>query len=216
MEAEKVFWYDAIQRTFTDDGQGGGRMLARGMAYAVTDDWKKNLWRFLSFNHPRRQEVVANVDKYFERYAQILAETPLQLSDENMDDKVGNEVNISPLILKLQTPAQKRINQITWRLRTGRQALLAVLAVMRFEKEKGRYPLDLEELVKAGYLKKLPMDPYSDGPLVYKKTDSGFLLYSFGMNLKDDGGKLGISSRGKPRMWMDNGDWVFWPVPESL
>jgi len=59
------------------------------------------------------------------------------------------------------------------------------------------------------------MDPYSNGPLVYKKTDSGFLLYSFGMNLMDDGGELGLSSRGTPRMWMDNGDWVFWPVPES-
>ena len=59
------------------------------------------------------------------------------------------------------------------------------------------------------------MDPFSDGSFVYKKTDSGFLLYSFGMNLEDDGGVLGISSRGTPRMWMDNGDWVFWPVAKS-
>ncbi len=214
MEAEKVFWYDAIQRTFTDDGQGGGRMLARGMAYVVTDDWKKNLWRFLSFNHPRRQEVVANVDKYFERYAQILAETPLQLSDETMDDKVWYEVNISPLILKLQTPAHNRINQLAWRLRTGREALLTVLAVLSYEKEKGRYPTSLDELVVAGFLKELPIDSYSDKPLVYKKTDDNFILYSFGPDFKDDGGVSGKDKKGRAKQWMDNGDTVFWPLPK--
>ncbi len=53
---------------------------------------------------------------------------------------------------------------------------------------------------------------FGDGPFVYRKTESGFLLYSFGMDLKDDSGKLGLSSRGTPRMWADNGDWVFWPM----
>jgi len=60
----------------------------------------------------------------------------------------------------------------------------------------------------------LPMDPYSDGPLIYQKTEGGFLLYSFGSNLKDDVGKLGLGSQGTPKMWADNGDWVFWPVPK--
>lgn len=211
MEGEKVFWYDQIQRTFTDDGQGGGRMLARGMAYVVTDDWKENLWRFVSFNYPNRREVVANIDKYFERFAEIVTETPLELSDEVIDEQVWNEVNITPIMLKIQTPAHERVGQIAWRMKSGREALLAVLAVMRYEKEKGLYPAGLDELVKAGYLKKLPMDPYSDGPLVYRKTESGFLLYSLGTNLTDEGGELGLRG-GKPRMWADDGDWVFWPV----
>ena len=214
MEAEKVFWYDAIQRTFTDNGQGGGRVLMRGLAYVVTDDWKDNLWRFVSFSYPDRQEVVANIDKYFERFAQILTETPWELRNETIDDQVWNEVHITPLMLKIQTPAHERISQIAWRMKTGREALLTVLAIMRYEKEKSRYPADLDKLVEAGYLKKLPMDPYSDGPLIYRRTDDGFLLYSFGSNLKDDEGKLGRGRQGKPRMWADDGDWVFWPVPK--
>ncbi|MHC4584145.1 MAG: DUF1700 domain-containing protein [Planctomycetota bacterium] len=211
MEAEKVFWYDQIQRTFTDDGQGGGRMLARGMPYVVTDDWKENLWRFVSFNYPDRQEVVVNIDKYFGRFAEILTETPWELRDEMIDDQLWNEVNIT-IMLKIQIPALERIGQIAWRMKSGREALLAVLAVMRYGKEKGGYPVGLDELVREGYLKKLPMDPYSDGPLVYRKTESGFLLYSLGTNLTDEGGELGLSGRGTPKMWMDNGDWVFWPV----
>jgi hypothetical protein len=213
LEAEKVFWYDQIQRTFTDDGNGGGRMLARGMAYVVTDDWKENLWRFVSLNYPDRQEVVASIDSYFGLFAEILTETPWELRDEVIDEQVRNEVNITPMMLKIQIPAHERVGQIAWRLKSGRVALLTTLAVMLYEKEKGGYPASLDELVESGYLKKLPMDPFSDGPLVYRKTESGFLLYSLGTNLTDEGGKLGLRG-GKPRMWADDGDWVFWPVAE--
>jgi len=215
LEAEKVFWYDVIQRAFTDDGQGSGRMLVRGLPYMVTDDCKENLWRYVSFSYPERQEMVAKIDEYFGRFAEILTETPWDLRDEALDEQEGNEdVQITPIMLKINTPAYRRVSQIAWRMKTGRQALLTVLAIMRYEKEKGQYPADLDELVEAGYLKKLPMDPHSDGPLVYKRTDEGFLLYSFGINLTDDGGKLGLGSQGTPRMWADNGDWVFWPVPK--
>ena len=96
-----------------------------------------------------------------------------------------------------------------------RLGLLTMLALARFEKDKGKYPENLRAVVETGYLEQLPIDPYSDGTLVYKRTDDGFLLYSFGTNLKDDGGKLGLGRNGKPRMWADNGDWVFWPVPKS-
>ena len=213
-EAEKVFWYDTIQRTFTDDGKGGGRMLVRGLAYVVTDDWKENLWRYVSFSFPDRKEMVAKIDRYFGRFDELLDETPWDLHDVDIEDQGPNEVQITPFMLSLLGPAHRGVSQIAWRMKTGKEALLTVLAVMRYEKEKGQYPASLDELVEAGYLKKLPMDPYSDGPLVYRRTDSGFLLYSFGINLTDDGGKLGLGSRGTPRMWADNGDWVFWPVPK--
>jgi len=214
LEAEKVFWYDAIQRAFTDDGQGGGRMLARGLPYVATEDWIENLWRLISFSYPDRQEMTSRIDGYFGRFAEILAETPYDLRNVALDERVWNDVNIEPLMLKINTPAYGRVNQLAWRMKTGRRALLTVLAVMRYEKEKDQYPASLEELVEAGYLKELPMDPYSDGPLIYRRTDEGFLLYSFGTDLTDDGGKLGHGKNGKPRMWADDGDWVFWPVPK--
>jgi len=216
LEAEKVFWYDAIQRAFTDDGQGSGRMLARGLPYVVTDDWKDNLWRFVSFNYPDRQEMTSKIDEYFRRFAEILTETPYDLRDQAIDEQEEDEeVRIAPIMLKITIPAYRRVSQIAWRMKTGRQALLTVLAIIRYEKEKDQYPVSLDELVKAGYLKELPRDPYSDGPLVYKRADEGFLLYSLGTNLTDNAGTLGLGKDGKPRMWADDGDWVFWPVPES-
>ena len=69
-----------------------------------------------------------------------------------------------------------------------------------------------EELFEAGYLKKLPMDPYSDSPLVYKKTDDDFILYSVGYDFEDDGGEVYRDNKGRVRPWGDEGDAVFWPV----
>lgn len=216
MEAEKVFWYDQIQRSFTDDGKGSGRLLVRGLAYVVTDNLMDNLWRFVSFNYPDRKEMVEIIDGFFGRFDEFLVQTPLDLQDKDIDEQQWDKnTNITPMMLKPLIPAHKRVSQIAWRTKTGRLALVTVLAALRYEKQIGQYPVGLNELVKAGYLRKMPIDPYSDSPLVYRRTEDEFLLYSFGSNLMDDGGKLGLGRNGKPRMWADDGDWVFWPTSED-
>jgi hypothetical protein len=73
----------------------------------------------------------------------------------------------------------------------------------------------LNQLVTAGYLKQLPMDSFSDKPLVYKKTEDNFILYSVGPDFKDDGGEPGRDRKGRVRLWVGEGDVVFWPQPES-
>jgi hypothetical protein len=53
--------------------------------------------------------------------------------------------------------------------------------------------------------------PYSDKVLVYRRTEGGFMLYSVGLNLTDEGGVAGTKD-GKYTRWTDNGDVIFWPV----
>jgi hypothetical protein len=115
-------------------------------------------------------------------------------------------------MLALIAPAHERVGQLAWRTRTGEAALIATLAILRHEAQTGSYPGGLEELVDISLLERLPDDPFSEGPLTYRKTPDGFLLYSWGENLKDDGGRQGTDQNGQPRMWADNGDWVFWPA----
>jgi hypothetical protein len=213
LEMEKVFSYDYIQRSFTDDGKGGGRMLARGAPLAV-GDWKSGLWRFVSLSYPDRREMTAKIDRYFVLFTRLLDITPWQLQQKGGPEGWG-EIAKDSLMLKITAPAYGSVVKVGWRMKADRTALLTVLALKRYEKENGRYPENLRVLVEEGYLEKLPMDPYSDGALVYRRTDDGFLLYSCGEDLKDDGGKLGLGGDGKPRMWADDGDWVFWPVPKS-
>ena len=211
-ESEKAFKYDYIQRTFTDDGKGGGRMLVRGLPIAV-GDWKDGVLGFVFFNYPDRKEVTETIDKFYRQADELLRETPWQAGSEDRKDELS-EIAKDSSLLKLLGLSYSRIRNIVWRVKMHREALLTVLAIMRYEKEKGQYPASLDELVEADYLKELPMDAYSDAPLAYRRTDEGFLLYSFGTNLKDDGGKLGRGRKGTPKMWADDGDWVFWPVPK--
>ena len=54
------------------------------------------------------------------------------------------------------------------------QATIVTPALKRFRLEKNEYPETLSELITAGFLDELPMDPFSDKPLVYKKTEDDF------------------------------------------
>ncbi len=54
--------------------------------------------------------------------------------------------------------------------------------------DKGGYPRALAELAPA-YLKEIPNDLFVEKPLKYKLAGKGYLLYSVGRNLKDDGGQ---------------------------
>jgi len=84
---------------------------------------------------------------------------------------------------------------------------------LRYNADKGLYPENLQQLITAGYLKDLPMDAFSDGPVVYKKTDDNFSLYSIGPNFKDDSGRIKRDRKGRVKLWGGEEDAVFWPVP---
>jgi hypothetical protein len=62
------------------------------------------------------------------------------------------------------------------------------LACRIFKSRTGEYPENLEALVP-GLLTEVPVDPFTGNPLVYRREGKGFLVYSLGSNLKDDGGR---------------------------
>ncbi len=71
----------------------------------------------------------------------------------------------------------------------ARQRLASTeLALAAFRTEEGRFPHRLEELVPE-YLPGLPYDPFSGQPIVYRPQDDNYLLYSFGEDRDDDGGR---------------------------
>jgi len=56
-----------------------------------------------------------------------------------------------------------------------------------FKADEGRWPASLAELCPA-YLKAVPRDFFSQGSLVYRPGGQGYVLYSVGINQRDDGG----------------------------
>jgi hypothetical protein len=71
------------------------------------------------------------------------------------------------------------------RLQVARTAL--AIERWRLSHEK-RVPDSLSELVP-DYLPSVPLDSFDDQPLRYRKLARGYLVYSIGSDLKDDGGK---------------------------
>jgi hypothetical protein len=81
-------------------------------------------------------------------------------------------------------------------LRTARVGL----AILRFRQSTGKLPDRLSELVPA-YLGVVPKDPFDGNELRYEKLATGFVVYSIGEDLRDNGGieqlPRGKRSKGK-------------------
>lgn len=209
LECEKAFWLDRIQRTFTDDGRGGGHALRQGFPYAP-GDWKDNLLNTLRFRYPDRRETVAMVERYFQWAQHRLNGTPG--AQDNAEPSLSLPMSALNIFFSIVTPTYERVAQQAWRLKTHESGVITLLAIQRYFRANGSYPDNLGRLVEQGLLKEPLPDPFGRGTLSYRKTDTGFVLYSWGANRQDDGGRWGTDSKGQPRMWADNGDWVLWPV----
>jgi hypothetical protein len=68
-----------------------------------------------------------------------------------------------------------------------RRVLAAKLAVLAHKGERATLPPDLQALAPE-YLDSVPEDPFASGPLRYRKTATGFVVYSVGEDKKDDAG----------------------------
>ncbi|MFO0935133.1 MAG: hypothetical protein U0798_01290 [Gemmataceae bacterium] len=62
-------------------------------------------------------------------------------------------------------------------------------ALAAYHEAKGAYPDKLDQLVPT-FVKTMPVDLYSGKAPIYRKTEKGYIVYSVGLNEKDDGGKL--------------------------
>jgi hypothetical protein len=80
--------------------------------------------------------------------------------------------------------AERRHNQIVAR----KSLLAAALAVRCYQSEQSRKPTGLKQLVP-DYLQRVPLDPFSGRPMIYRLEGSNWLVYSVGEDGVDDGGE---------------------------
>ncbi len=83
--------------------------------------------------------------------------------------------------------------------------------ICRFKATVGHYPAKLADLPNAG---DLPMDPFSGKPFGYRRTADGFLLWSIGEDLTDNGGKTPEDLGFDPGDYKSGGDLVFRVPPK--
>jgi hypothetical protein len=71
------------------------------------------------------------------------------------------------------------------------------MALRVFQIETGQYPASLAQL-RAKVKWPLPPDPFTGKDFVYRRAGAGYLLYSIGPNMRDEGGTDQRSFRGAP------------------
>jgi hypothetical protein len=102
------------------------------------------------------------------------------------------------ILASMILPATMKVGQASQRLQSSLRCAAAGVAVERFRTKNDRWPNGLDELVKTGYLKEIPTDPYDGKSLRFKRTPTGAIVYSVGPNKIDDGGTLNRSNLMAP------------------
>ena len=77
-------------------------------------------------------------------------------------------------------------------------------ALAAYRADEGKYPDRLDQLVPT-YVDRVPEDRFSGAALVYRPKGKGYVLYSVGPNMQDDGGR-GLEDRAgvdHPGDWDD-------------
>jgi ABC-type transport system involved in multi-copper enzyme maturation permease subunit len=112
------------------------------------------------------------------------------------DDKQAAEIkrieislpNRSMAVRQL-APAVLRVDGAFRRTKALLRCAIVALAVERYRIQHGRWPESLADL-SPDLIAKIPMDPYIGKPLRYRRLADGVVIYSVGLDGKDDGGKI--------------------------
>jgi len=218
MQAEMFLVYDTLQQTFLENGKGTGRL-------AWSAGWYSHRSSFIGrvkecFLGPTKNQIIEQTEEVLAITDRVMNKTPWQIASEGYDYFGEIEhINRSSFFLSEFGLRPEMTFYLYHKTATQGEALIAVIAILRFKADTGEYPKKLEDLVTAGYLRSVPMDPYSDGALVYKSSADGFELYSIGENFADDGGAIEAVTRLQWRIGDRGGiqrvqpsDIIFWPV----
>jgi hypothetical protein len=185
----------------------------------------------ISLIHARRNKTIAKYNQIFDQIQAIQKLTPFQIKQTNTSidlerpDFLNSKIYFDSFMKKSRyflvgflTPwVDDNLSKYIFENKTLYGAVITILALKRYKLDTGAYPETLDELLDEDYITSIPMDPYSDKPLVYKKTETEFTLYSVGTDFKDDNGISSLYNSASVVKWgysydKNTGDAVFWPI----
>ncbi len=147
---------------------------------------------------PARQQAVNDLEEELKNLRTALLDgdtAPQAASPEALSAEVGDlfTLLLVPDLLIMTKGEDQAI---------ARQDLTKIAyALAAYNRDFGSYPASLTDLVSM-YLPQVPDDVFCGAPFVYRREGTGYLLYSVGMNGKDEGGK-GYEDRKNNESWDD-------------
>jgi hypothetical protein len=119
-------------------------------------------------------------------------------------------VKEQPPLVRLFTPALEKVAAACQRSQALMHCAIVAVAAERYRRAYQSWPDALAALQTAGFLAKLPADPFNGASLRLGRLGDGIVIYSLGPDGKDDGGKL--DRRARPPAGADVG-LRLWDVP---
>ncbi len=112
----------------------------------------------------------------------------VRLMEEGDDRPTATGKVMGDILIALLLPAVDRVSDGADRAQQVHDNVILAFAVAWYHRDNNSYPKELSALAPK-YLKEIPLDLFSGKPLIYRPTADGYLLYSVGVNGKDDGGR---------------------------
>ena len=245
---ERFWFYDYLQRIYTDDGQGDGRITNEGIvassefsgpeftAFEPSMGQKTAIAASMpvaAFLIAPRAEMRQMYDNLMDR---AIAEVEIPLWEksktetfdeafEKIDNSVAMRARYLPVTIFMPSlSAVKRSLQTEAGYREGQ---MIGIALTLYHREHGDWPQSLQDL-SPRYLPSIPRDRLTGDPVRYRLTDTGPIVYSFGLDLDDDDAtpptwgeevRNLMASPKKPPYQGDMqerlyGDWLLYPNPD--
>jgi hypothetical protein len=135
-------------------------------------------------------------------------EAPPEVREQRVEEKLGMADRKDAVFSKVALPSLGKTivaaacHEAVWR------GVLTLAAVRLFQAREGRLPKDLAEL---GSLvpEDLRTDPFTGKPLLYAPAGESFLLYSAGVNCRDDWGRASFLAHEDSYLLAGQADIVF-------
>ncbi len=227
---ERAMWADMVQRTYSDNGRGGGLMTVEGAwsldgglfgAPRVPPTVPEKIGAFaMAVASPGRAEVTEVGEGVYDTATELIAVPMWEFESSPVRTKLGelSTARIGPMSEML--PGLESAILTAKRGEFLAEGARCVVAVHRYHAEHGAWPASLDALV-GEFLDAVPLDMYTGEPLQYERTEEGFKLWSVGYDRDNDGGRPAETTRnwdvlGTTQSMVQadpdlDGDLVFWP-----
>lgn len=144
-----------------------------------------------------------NVDQaaylhFMRKQIEYSSHSALEIKRKGLKPPDENDVPKYAVISRILMPVFSRARMATDRSIAQVALARAALAMEAYRARYGSWPASIADAEqKLGW--KLPKDPFSGRDLVYKKTIGGYVLYSLGLNMRDDSGIGSLTSGYDPK-----------------
>jgi hypothetical protein len=230
LESERLWFLDLMQRLYTDDGAGGGRLTAQGLQSLVyvgdpASSQVGPLAPVAALVVAGRREMTGEFNRLFSLAEAEMAK-PLWRQDIGQVDREVERLKRSlvytyrywPVVTLM--PALAKAGRQPELARQECDAVCVVIGLELYRRRTGYWPASLDALVP-DLLPVVPPDRFDGKPLRYRLVEGRPLVYSIGSDRDDDQGRTPPAPAGRsmvPRasqVDLDgapraDGDWVLW------